>query len=168
MVYDAGRYCGKIVDYGVYRSEFGQQHPTAFVMFTLIGKYGEANGGLIECPNEVREYRKAITAKTVRWLLSDLKSIGFDGPGFANFDPESPGAVNLFGREIDISCDLETYEGEVREQWSIYREPKRAKVAHDVLAQLDAQFAADLAKAFDTEPAAPAPVVTPNDSDEPF
>jgi hypothetical protein len=168
MLFDKGRYRGGITDYGVYQSEVGQQHPTVIVVFQLKGKYSDANGGLIECPKEMRMYRKAITQKTIGWVLSDLKSIGFDGPGFANFDPESPGAVNLFDREIDVFCDHETYQGEVREQWSIYRESKREKVARDVLAQLDAQFAANLAKAFDTEPAAPAPVVTPNDSDETF
>jgi hypothetical protein len=140
-----GKYRGRIRDYGVYESQVGQQHPTVIVVFDLIGCYDPA-GEIGPCPPETRTYSKAVTEKTIDWVLSDLRAIGFDKDSFKLFDPEEPGAANLFGREIDVVCDHETYEGAVRERWSIYREPARKKASADVLTQLDARFAAKLEK----------------------
>ena len=168
MLLDKGRYRGRISDYGVYQSTAGQQHPTVFVSVELTGRYDPATGQLVPCPAETRTYFKAITEKTIDWVLSDLKAIGYDKDGFKYLDPEVPGAVDLFGKEIDVACDHETYEDAVRERWSIHREPTRKKVRRGELDRLDAQFTDHLRKAFaDGKPAA-APVALPGTADEPF
>src|SRR5690348_12077334 len=104
MAMDPGKYRGRITDYGVTQSQAGQQLPTVFISFELIGQYDPATGDLMECPPENRSYFKSITAKTIGWLLADLKAIGYDRPGLEFLDPEVPGAVDLFGREIDAVC----------------------------------------------------------------
>jgi hypothetical protein len=168
MPFEPGDYRGRIVDYGVYQSTVGQQHPTVFVTFDVIGRYDPGTDELGSCPPGTRTYSKAITPKTIDWVLADLRAVGFDKDGFTYLDPEVPGAVNLFDREIDVVCDHESYDGSVRERWSIYREPARKRVARGDLEQLDAQFADKLRKAFGGAPQPAAPLTERNDTDETF
>jgi hypothetical protein len=165
MTIEMGKYRARVTDYGVTRSTGGQQHPTVFVTGKLTGRVG-ADGEVIPCPPETRTYTKAITPKTIDWLISDLKEIGYDRPGFKYLDPEVPGAVDLFDREITMVCDHESYEGSTRERWSIFREPARKKVARDELDRLDARFADELRKGFGPGKPAAEPESGP-DSDEP-
>src|SRR5262245_13390938 len=123
MLMEKGKYRGRVTDYGVFKSTAGQQHDTVFVSFQLIGAYDSTTGELGPCAAAARTYTKAITAKTIDWVTSDLKAIGFDRDSFRCLDPEVPGAVNLFGREIDVVCDHETYNGTTRERWSIHSQP---------------------------------------------
>src|SRR5436305_14882406 len=102
MQIEQGNYRGRIGDYGVYQSTAGQQHPPVFVTSGLTGRYDPATGELGPCPPETRTYTKAITSKTIDWVLADLKAIGFDRDGFRYLDPEVPGAVNLFDKEVDV------------------------------------------------------------------
>src|SRR4051812_30196758 len=148
MQFEPDKYRGAVRDYGVFKSPVGQQHLTVFVSFEVTGRYDPSTGELEPCSPETRTYEKAVTPKTVDWVLSDLKVIGYDKDGFKYLDPEAPGSVNLFGKEIDVVCEHETYEGSVRERWSIYREPARKRVAPGDLEQLDAQYGEKIKKAF--------------------
>jgi hypothetical protein len=166
MVIDQGRYRGVVEDYGVFRSTAGQQHPWAFVRFRLEARYNEATGQWAGCATESREYAKAITDKTIDWVLADLKQVGYTGDGLRQFDPEAPGAVNLFGREIEVVCEHETYRDSTRESWSVYREPRR-RVGADVLAALDARYADKLRRTLGKDKPAPVVTAAPN-NDDPF
>jgi hypothetical protein len=168
MQFAKGRYKARIDDYGIFQSTAGQQHPTVFIRFTLTGACDPASGEVEDCPAETREYRKAITDKTIDWLLSDLKAAGYDRPSLSGSDPEAPGAVDLFGREIDVVCDHETYDGAPRERWSIHREPRRQRVARDELTRLDALYADKIRKVLGDGPPSPGPAVTAPDDGEPF
>jgi hypothetical protein len=169
MLMDSGKYRGRIRDYGVTASQTGQQLPTAFIMFDVVGQYDPATGDLGPCPMASRTYYKGITPKTIGWLLADLKAIGYEKPGLEYLDPETPGAADLFDREIDVVCEHETYEGQTRERWSIYRERTREKVRREDLARLDAQFGDQIKKVFGASDAAVAPPpVTAINSDNPF
>jgi hypothetical protein len=140
MTFPPGRYQGRILDYGVYKADYGQQHYTAYIRFMVVGRYHPEGGELVDCPTEAREFSRAITPNTYGWLLADLKSIGYDRDGFEDFDPESPGAVDLFDLTIDVSCRSETYKNAERERWSITRGGPRTKVGRDALAELDASL----------------------------
>jgi hypothetical protein len=141
MAYEPGKYRGRITDYGVTQSQAGQQHPTVFITFELIGQYDPTSGELMPCDETAtRSYFKSVTRRTADWLAADLKAIGYDRPGLEYLDPETPGAVNLFDHEIDVDCQHESYEGQTRERWSIHRERTRKKLGRDELAQLDAMF----------------------------
>jgi hypothetical protein len=139
MRYEPGRYRGIVEDYGFYRSSAGQHFPTVFIDFDLIGHYDPKTGELGACPPGTRTFWRAITSKTYDWVLSVLKSVGYDRDELKYFNPEVPGAVDLFGREIDVGCYHETYEGTVRERWEIGRAP-RTKLTLGELEELDAQF----------------------------
>jgi len=166
---DPGRYRGRVRDYGVMQSQTGQQLPTAFITFVLVGYYHPATGELGPCPALNRTYYRAITPKTIDWLLADLKQVGFDQPGLEYLDPETPGAANLFDREIDVVCKHEPYQGRPIETWSIYHEPRRKRIPRDELARLDAQFAEQIKRVFGSSPsAAPAPAVTEVNNDDPI
>jgi hypothetical protein len=116
MLLDPGKYRGRIRDYGVTQSQAGQQHPTVFITFELLGQYDPTTGELGPCPTTSRTYYKAVTEKTIGWLLADLKAIGYDRPGLEYLDPEAPGAADLFEREIDVACEHEAYQGQARER----------------------------------------------------
>jgi hypothetical protein len=169
MPLDPGRYRGRIRDYGVTQSQSGQQLPTVFVAFDLIGQYDPTTGELRTCPAGTRTYYKGISPKTIGWLLADLKQIGFDQPGLEYLDPETPGAANLFDREIDVVCEHETYEGQTRERSSIYREQRRERIRRDDLARIDVQYADQIKRVLGTtQSAEPAPAVTEVNNDEPI
>jgi hypothetical protein len=165
---DIGKYLGRIVDYGIFHSSVGQRHQTVFVCVELIGQYDRHTGELGACPAETRTYTKAITEKTIDWVIADLKAIGYDRDGFRYLDPEVPGAVNLFGREIDLDCDHEVYDGKARERWSIHRERTREKVGRDELARLDAEFGEKLKRAFGGAKPAVTTAPVPDADDTPF
>lgn len=145
MMLPSGKYRACVVDYGVYQASTGQQFLTVFVDFRLLGRYNPS-GQLEDCPPEERSLYRAITEKTIRWVLADLKAIGFDRDSFTFFDPETPGAVNLYGREIEVVCDHEDYQGSPRERWAVRRDRAREKVGSAELARLDALYAEDIAR----------------------
>jgi hypothetical protein len=164
MMLESARYLGRIKDYGIYQSTAGEQHRTVFIACELKGRY-EADGELVPCPPEQRTYFKAITKKTIAWLLADLKSIGYDRAGFQYLDPEVPDAVDLFDRGIDLVCDHETYQGSTRERWSNFRKPTLEKLDRNELRRLDSEFEDELRRAFG--PGKPATELSPGaDSDE--
>ena len=167
MMIDPGKYRGLIKDYGIVKSQAGQQLPTAFISFELVGQYDPTTGELAPCHTTTRTYFKGISPKTIGWLLADLKAIGYDRPGLEYLDPETPGAADLFDREIDVVCEHEAYEGQTRERWSIYRERTREKVRREDLARLDAEFSDQIKKVFGTGDGAvaPTPVTEVNNDD---
>jgi hypothetical protein len=169
MTIEPGKYRGRITDYGVTQSQAGQQLPMVFITFEMIGQYDPDTGEVEPCESATRTYYKAITPKTIGWLLADLKAIGYDRPGLEYLDPEVPGAVDLFGREIDVVCEHEMYQGRTRERWSIHRERTHEKIGREGLARLDAQFGDQIRRVLGAGDAAvtPAPVTVVND-DNPF
>jgi hypothetical protein len=168
MAIDPGKYRGRITDYGVTQSQAGQQLPTVFILFELVGQYDPDTGDLLDCPLESRSYYKSISPKTIDWLLSDLKAIGYDRPGLEYLDPEVPGAADLFGREIDVVCDQENYDGRTRERWSIHRERTREKIGREGLARLDAQYGEQIRRVLGAGDAAvsPPPLTVVNDDNQ--
>jgi hypothetical protein len=165
---EQGRYRGRIVKYGVTRSQTGKKHPTVFIQFALIGRYDLSRGQLVQCPEAERTYFKAVTPNTIDWLVADLKAIGYDKPGLEYLDPDVPGAVNLFGVEIDVDCDYDDYDGRDRERWSIHREPNREKLHRDELATLDAEFADTFKRILGAGKSTVAPAVSQMNTDEPL
>jgi hypothetical protein len=139
-----------------------------FIDFEVIGRYDQATGKLEECPPAVRTYYKSTHPNSLDWLLGDLKFLGYDKPSFRYLDPEVVGAVDWFGKEVDLYCDLKTRDGTPREQWSLFRERSRKKAKAETLARLDARCADKLQKAFGDAQRPAAPPTIPNTSDDTF
>jgi hypothetical protein len=169
MPIEPGKYRGRITDYGVTQSQAGQHLPTVFITFELVGQYDPDTGEVGPCEPVGRTYYKSISPKTIDWLLADLKAIGYDRPGLEYLDPETPGAADLFDREIDIDCESETYQGQTRDRWSIHRERTREKIGREGLARLDAQFGDQIRRVLGAGTAVDVPPpVTANTDDNPF
>jgi hypothetical protein len=166
--FDPGKYLGRIKDYGILEAEEAGKYDQVFIEFEVAGRFDPATGLLQECPPGLRTYFKSTHPNSIDWLLGDLKSLGYDKPSFRFLDPEVEGAVDWFGKEVEVACDHGTSrDGTPREQWSIFRERTRRKAKVETLARLDARLADKLAKAFGAQQPA-APLTAPNTSDETF
>lgn len=118
--YTPGRYVGKLTkqQLGVTKNN----NPQIVLSFTIIGQVdlSDPDGDLITCQGYERSVFRVVTPKTIDWILDDLDALGFEGSSFAELEPGTPGFQDLTGKEVELSCDHETYEGTVREKWSIF------------------------------------------------
>jgi hypothetical protein len=163
--YQPGKYRAQVVEQGFVESS-NKGTPGFSIQIRILGHYAE-NGELVECPH----YERTIT----QWLANDvgaailgadLKAIGVQGAGIRELDPDNPNHVSLVGRQIDVTCTPEVYDGRTRERWTITR--TRAALAHNAIQDLDDRFG-DLLRAGGNGAAQPAaPVTAPNQTDTPF
>jgi hypothetical protein len=161
--YSNGKYRAEILEQG-FTASTAKGTPAFFLLLKIRERY-DANGSLVECPQYERPYTQYLANETgVNILRGDLKALGVQVTSFAQLDPATPDHVNLVGRQIDVTCDLESYQGKQRERWSIAR--TRSTLPSDALRALDDQFGHLLRG--DNGQAQPAPAVTPNQSDAPF
>jgi hypothetical protein len=56
------------------------------------------------------------------WVIATLAHLGFTGDSFALLDPGEPNHVSFVNQEVDVFCEVETYEGKEREKWNIQRQ----------------------------------------------
>lgn len=68
-----------------------------------------------------RSIFRVITDNTVEYLLQDLERLGFYGQSFSQLDPETEGFHDFRGKEIEVFCKHEEYEGNSVERWSLSR-----------------------------------------------
>lgn len=154
----AGRYWGKLIAQGMGESK-EKKTPFFAATFEIVGKVDLAkpDGDLLDCPNGQRTIYLYITDKTVDRVIEDLKALGYDKPAFRFLDPETPGFVDLSGREIGLYCTHEEYDGKFREKWGIHRDgagPKIEPLDQKGLKALDNLFNKQLkALAVPAEPA---------------
>jgi hypothetical protein len=158
MLMATGRFLGKIRDCGFLEARSEGKHPQCFVTFDVLARIDAASGALIGVPSATRTYYKSTHPKSVAWLIADLKAIGYDKESFRFLDPEVEGAVNLFGREIEVTCTHEVYQGVERERWSITGGEARVKAGAATIARLD--------DAYPDAFAAPGDDVSPSDPDD--
>ena len=151
------------------QSQAGQQHPTVFITFELVGQYDPTTGELDALPGGHPDLLQGDHAEDDRLAARRPQGDRLRPAGPRVPRPRDPGAADLFDREIDVVCEHETYEGQTRERWSIHRERTREKLGREDLARLDAQFGDQIRRvlgAGDTA-VAPPPVTEIND-DNPF
>jgi uncharacterized protein (TIGR02996 family) len=112
---NGGLYSGKIVKWGLAESS-KKKTPQAF--FTvLIENEVDAQGETFDCPSYERTIYRAITDNTVDRLIDDIARLGVELSSFSQLDPDSPNAVTFEGREVQIKCKHETYEGKTNERF---------------------------------------------------
>src|SRR2546421_449134 len=118
--YDKGKYRAEILDQGFAESP-SKGTPYFFLQLRILGRY-DADDKLHECPKYERTYCQYLTKDTgVNILMGDLKSLEVQVSDLTQLDPASPNHVRLAGRQIDVVCNLETYQGRQDERWSIRR-----------------------------------------------
>jgi hypothetical protein len=159
--YVPGRYRAVILEQGFSRALTDSRY--FYLLFRITGRYRD-DGVLEECPQYERDYRQYLTTQIgVRILRGDLETLGVQVTTFEQLDPNLDGHVCLAGREVDVTCRHEAFNGRVRERWTITRTTPRLDLAD--LRELDSQFGA-LLRGASAQPA-PKPVVNPpTDTDQ--
>jgi hypothetical protein len=161
--YSAGTYKAKVTGQGFEESS-KKGTPCFFLQFKVLGRYDE-KGELQECQQYERTYRQYLANDVgVGILKGDLRTLGVEIASLAQLDLETPGAIKLVDREIDVVCEHEPYQGRVQERWSLPR-PRQKKLDLNSIRELDDRFGHLLRG---SGQATQAPPVVPNDSDVPF
>jgi hypothetical protein len=133
--YVNGRYLAEILGHGFTRSST-KNTPGFFLQLRILKRYGE-KGLRVDCPQYERTLTRFLASEaSVHILRGELKSIGVQVASFAQLDPATPDHVSLVGRQIDVTCELESYDGRLQERWSI----ARRTLAPEAVRALDEQF----------------------------
>jgi hypothetical protein len=135
--YVPGRYKAEVVGQGFERSRL-KETPCYCLQLRITGRYDE-RGDVQDCPRFERTYTQYLANETgVGILRGDLKALGVEVSDLTRLDPGAPDHINLVGRLIEVECGHETFNGQTRERWRIYR--PRKKLDLDELAELNARF----------------------------
>jgi hypothetical protein len=159
--YTPGRYRAGILDQGF--DETAKGTPYFFLQLRVLSRTDA--GKPADCPQLERTYRQYLSHEVGhRILRDDLGALGVEVDDLTRLDLASPDPVKLIGREIDVVCDHEIYNGRTVERWRIAR-PARRKLSPDQVRALGARFAAGRTR---TNPATPPSPPTPPADNTPF
>ena len=162
--YAEGKYRARILQQGFERSSV-KKTPCFFLQIEIQSAYGEGQQ-LEDCPRFERTYRQYLANETgVNILRSDLKALDVEFSDFRQLDPDAPDGVCLVGREIDVECRHEPFDGTISERWCISRPLKKSDP--EALLSLNDRFG-HLLRGGNGKAAPAAPVKSPNNSDAAF
>jgi hypothetical protein len=137
--YPQGKYQARILDQGFAKSDV-KRTPYYFLQLKPLGRYGDG-GELVECQQFERTYAQYLSGDTGAGILKgDMKAIGVEYTDLSQLSLDSPDAINLVGRTIDVVCEYETYQGKLQERWKISR--SRKKLSLDTIRALNDQLIA--------------------------
>lgn len=121
LMYEHGAtYWGKVTSNKMGKAKTGT--PQFILQFEIVGKMDPTNpeGDLLYCPVAERTVFRAITDKTIKWVLQDLEKLGFTGDSFRLLDMDEPGGFNFIGTELAFYCEHKAgQDGKLHEQWGI-------------------------------------------------
>jgi hypothetical protein len=162
--YENGRYRALILNHGFTKSPT-KGTPAFYLELRILKRYG-TNDELEDCPVNKQKYEQYLANDTgINILRGDLKAIGVNITDLAQLDPEATGGLHLAGMEIDVECELETFNGRQRERWGIPRTSKKLKL--DEIRALNDRFG-HLLRNGEAAPQSAPPVREPNRSNDPF
>ena len=104
-----------------------KQTPFLALQFDVIAVYV----GPEETEPVVSKQRTAylyITDKTIERFRDDLETLGFDRDSFKYLDPKTPGFFDFAGREGDMYCQHQEYNGDKSERWGVAGKPRGLSV----------------------------------------
>ena len=140
--FQIGRYWGKLTNQQFGKAKSG--NPQIVFSFLLVGMVDpkDPEGDLLACTQYERSIFRAITEKTVEYVLEDLAALGFTGNSYQQISLDHPHCCDLRDTEIALFCQHEEdnrpeHAGEIRERWSIARANSGPKV--DTLDDKDAR-----------------------------
>jgi len=120
--YSVGRYACKITEQAMGEAKTGT--PQFVLRFKVMGQVDpEDPSKYIPAEQQYeRTHYRAITEKTVPYLMEDLKTLGFQGTSFRDLDPQTPGFHDFRGYDVDMWCAHEPDQsGSNREKWGVAR-----------------------------------------------
>lgn len=140
VFYQQGRYRGRVTKQAM--GETSKGNPQFVLTFLVIGVY--EGDDLETCSQSYeRSVFRVINENTIKYVLEDLKQLGYTRDSFKFLDPSATNFHNFAGEEYDFVCDHETYEGKDREKWQLARDGSGFEVkplASDKMRKLDALF----------------------------
>lgn len=145
--YTAGKYTGRIVNQVLTENRAGNPElQLVFLPTASIDAHGQADSITTDFP---RTIYLTLTERTIGtpekpgWVLLTLQFLGFNGTSFSQLDPDSDNPCSFIGMEVELRCNIETYEGKDREKWSVIR-PGAGTIAKPAakktIRALDAKF----------------------------
>lgn len=147
-MYDKGRYIAEVTNQELSETKgSGAKGPQPqFVLtFRPLGMRDLHNPGgeLIACDEYERSIFRVINDKTIEYVLEDLEALGFEGTSFDQLSQSHPNCYSFVGKEIEVSCQHEEYQGKTVERWSLAKNgggfiPK--KLDSQSAKKLDAMF----------------------------
>jgi hypothetical protein len=120
--YDVGRYACKVTNQALGEARTGT--PQFILQFTVLGKVDPSDPSryLPGTMQYERTHYRAITDKTIKYLLEDLKTLGFKGGSFKELDPGNANFHDFRGQDVDMWCAHENaQDGTPREKWGVAR-----------------------------------------------
>lgn len=116
LSYKEGRYKARIKNWGLSKASTGTDQ--FFVSIEPLGMFDPADQeNLLACDSAERTIFRAITDKTIDFVLDDLERLGYKGDTFDQLNPEHAKAHNFRDQEIEVRCRHETYKDKLHERW---------------------------------------------------
>lgn len=116
--YQPGTYLGEVIEHRLQKAKTGTWQ--LVLRFKVIG-YGDRVSYQPVQQYERAMYR-ALTDKTVEFVVKDLEQLGFESDSFSVLEPTHPHHVSLVGRKTEFYCKhTNDLHGQLRENWSISR-----------------------------------------------
>lgn len=151
VFYEKGRYRCRISKQGLTAASTGTTQ--FFLQFDVLARVIGPNAEA-EVQQYTRTMFRAITEKTIPYLLEDLQALGFHGGSFAELDPDNSSHQSFVGQEIAMYCNHETdQKGSPREKWGVARSAGEMEVRppeKTEIRKLDALFGKQLRAACGT------------------
>lgn len=165
--YAVGRYACKVTAQALGETSTG--NPQFVLRFQVLGLVDPADPGKYIAAGQQfeRTHYRAITEKTIKYFLDDLKILGFDGSSFKDLDPATEGFHDFRGMDIDMWCAHENgQDGGQREKWGVARQGGSLEVKPlepKKLRDLDNLFGKQLKGLKPGPSARPVPINAPSD-----
>lgn len=134
----------KILHSGTHRARItGQGYEAAltgntlfYLLFVLLFRIDE-NGQQHPCQGNGRYQQTLANPAGFGILKADIKALGVDLADLAQLHPDNPDGIKLVGKEIDVVCEVDSYNGYEFPRWTIQR---RKKQPLDAILALQKQF----------------------------
>jgi len=136
--YAAGKYSAQVLDQGFIKSNL-KKTLGLFLQLRILGIYDD-KGEVNDCPQFERTCTQWLAGEAgVEILKRYLESLGEDLTDFGQLVAGSPTHINLVGRTLTVSCEIEVYNGVEREKWSLSR-PQHKKLDLSSVQELTKRF----------------------------
>lgn len=112
VYYLPGKYLCRMTQQGFDTTRNGK--PQFVLSFTV---FANENGEPV--PQKNRAYYKVLTEATMEYFVKDMQSLGVDATSLRMLDPNTPGHIDLVGREVLMFVKHgRDQNGDEKEEWS--------------------------------------------------
>lgn len=144
--FHAGKYRVCFTDVQGFGESKKKGTPYFHASFKPVAYIADDGTEVSEIPDATRDLTLYLTENSVEGAVRDLRKIGFDGKAFSALDPSTPNYFKLEGREIELECKHEVFEGRTQERWQVPLPPRHSELKADDRKGLDKLFGKHLKK----------------------